>query len=293
MNIRQSTAILKDTFYGFSRDNVMTLSAALAYYTVFSLPAILLIIIYVAGVVFGRAAVSGQIQNALSSVVGASVAGQLQAAVRNASVSHGGTLATAFGVAALVFSATSTFVQLQQSLNMIWGVKRDESAVRSFAGKRLASFLVIVGVSILVLASLGAGWFVSASARLTGLPALGWLMWVIEIVVFLVVFTVFFALIFKLLPDVRIEWSDVWAGAIVTSVLFMIGKSLIEIYLGHSTTGSIYGAAGSLTLLLLWSYYSAIILLTGAEFVQAWSNEHGRRLEPEPGAVFVGSYQHS
>ena len=169
----------------------------------------------------------------------------------------------------------------------MWDVVVETSAAKGFALKRLKCFLVIVGISVLVLLSLIASTALSAATKLISLPIPNSLLYGVDLITSLIVFTLLFAIIFKVLPDVQIEWSDVWAGSAFTSILFIIGKFLIGMYLTHSGAGSVYGAAGSLALLLLWAYYSANILLLGAEFVQAWSKHHDRQLQPVQGAVRI------
>lgn len=275
---------IKQTFSEFSNDDCMTLAAALAYYTVFSLPSILLIVVYIAGAVFGQAAVRGEIQSKVSGAVGPQVASQLQTMIGSAAHSTAGIIATVLAIAGLVFSATGTFTQLQTSLNRTWDVEPDSSGVRSFVWKRVISFLMIVGIAIVVLIGLGASTGVTALANTIGLPIPTPLAYAAEIVISWIIFTLLFGAIFKVLPDATLAWRDVKVGAAVTAVLFVIGKFLIGFYLAHSSTASAYGAAGSLALLLLWTYYSALILLLGAEFTQVWARGHHRGIEPERGA---------
>jgi membrane protein len=280
--------VLKRTVQDFGDDDAQTYAAAIAYYTVFSLPSLLPIILFAAGLTFGGAAVSGKIQSSLSRSAGPEVAGLLQRAVETATSSRGGVIATVLGAAGLMFSATTTFVNLQQALNRMWDVTVERSAAKGFAMKRLKCFLVIVGISVLILMSLIASTVISAAIKMVSLPIPNSLVYGIDVITSLILFTALFAILFKVLPDVQVEWRDVWAGAAFTSILFIVGKFLIAMYLTHSGAGNVYGAAGSLALLLLWTYYSANILLLGAEFVQAWSNHHGRQLRPVKGAVRTG-----
>lgn len=288
VGIAAAVQVLKRTVQDFGDDDAQTYAAAIAYYTVFSLPSLLPIVLFAAGLIFGGAAVSGKIQSTLSQSAGPEVAGLLQRAVVNATLSRGGVIATVLGAAGLIFSATTTFVNLQQALNRMWDVSVERSAAKGFAVKRLKCFLVIVSISVLILVSLIASTALSAAIKMVRLPIPNSLVYGIDLMTSLILFTALFATLFKVLPDVRVEWRDVWAGAAFTSTLFIIGKFLIAMYLTHSGSGSVYGAAGSLALLLLWTYYSANILLLGAEFVQAWSNHHGRQLIPAKGAVRTG-----
>lgn len=280
--------MLKDTFHEFSEDDCLTLAAALAYYTVFSLPSLLLIVIYMAGSVFGQAAVAGQIQARLSSEVGPKVAGQLQTMVASAAQNaKGGIIATVLGIGGLMFAATGAFSQLQASLNRAWEIRPDSSQMKSFIIKRIVSFLMIAGIGILLLVFLAASAALSALHGLVPLPLPAGLIYAAGNAVSWIVFTLLFGAIFKVLPDARIAWRDVWVGAAVTAALFVIGKSLIGLYLAHSSTAGTYGAAGALALLLLWTYYSSITFFLGAEFTKIWVRRHGREVQPVPGAARI------
>jgi len=280
--------MLKTSWSEFSDDDCTLLAAALAYYTAFSLPSILLIVLYVAGSVFGRAAVQGEIHNSIASMVGPGIGTMVQGMVRSAAESAtGGLVATALGVLGLLFSATTTLSALQTAMNRAWEVKPDESGIKSMAWKRFISFLLIVGAGILVLISVGATTAATGLAGAAGIAFPGWLMYVLEICVSWFVFMLIFAVLFKVLPDARLRFGDMTAGAMVTATLFIIGKFAIGFYLSHSTISNAFGAAGALALLLLWTYYSALIFLFGVEFTQVWARDHGRSIEPEPGAVKV------
>jgi membrane protein len=280
--------MLKATWSEFSNDDCPLMAAALAYYTAFSLPSILLIVLYVAGSVFGRAAVQGEIHNSIASMVGPGIATMVQGMVRSAAESTtGGLVATALGVLGLLFSATSTLSALQTAMNRAWEVKPDESSIKSMAWKRFLSFLLIVGAGILVLISLGATTAATGLAGAAGIAFPGWSMYVLEIAVSWFVFVLIFAVLFKVLPDARLRFRDMKTGAMVTATLFIAGKFAIGFYLSHSTGSNAFGAAGALALLLLWTYYSALIFLFGVEFTQVWARDHGRSIEPEPGAVKV------
>ncbi len=279
--------LIEKSYSEFSDDDGMTHAAALAYYTVFSLPSMLLIVIYVAGVFLGRQAVSGQIQSQASSTFGSGVGHQIQQMIVNANATGAGTIATIMGIAGLVFAATTTFSALQDALNHMWEVEPAQSGVKSMLWKRLTSFLMIIGIAIVVLASLGATAILSYLSGNAGLPLPGTVVYIAEIAISWLIFAFLFGAIFKVLPDVDISWKDVKAGAMITAGLFVAGKFLIGFYLAHSGTASSFGAAGALALLLLWTYYSAIIFLFGAEFTQVWAHEHGRSLPPQEGAVRV------
>jgi membrane protein len=278
--------LIKRTWSEFSDDDCPMMSAALAYYTAFSLPSVLLIVLYITGSLWGRAAVENQIQQRIAAAVGPGVASMVQGMVRSASAStSGGTIATVLGIAGLVFAATSTFAQLQQALNRAWEVAPAESGLKSMALKRIGSFLLIGAVAILILISLAATTAATGFAKSAGISFPGWLMYALEMGISWAVFVLLFGAVFKILPDANLKWRDVKTGAILTATLFIIGKFLIGFYLSHSTVSSAYGAAGALALLLLWTYYSAMIFLLGAEFTQVWVRRQGRIIEPEKGAV--------
>jgi membrane protein len=280
--------LIKRTWSEFSDDDCPTMAAALAYYTAFSLPSALLIILFVVGSVFGRAAVQGQLQSEIGSAVGPGVAAMVEGMVRSAARStSGGTIATILGIAGLLYAATNVFAQLQTAMNRAWEVKPVDSGWKNMAIKRFTSFLLIVGVAILVLISLGTATAATGLAGAAGITFPGWLMYLLEIVVSWFVFMLLFGVVFKVLPDAQVYWRDVRAGAMVTATLFIIGKFLIGVYLSHATVASAYGAAGALALLLLWTYYSAMIFLFGVEITQVWARQHGRSIEPEKGAVKV------
>jgi membrane protein len=277
--------VFTKTLHDFSADDCNTMAAALAYYTIFSLPSLLLIVIYIAGLVYGQEAIAGQIQTKLSGAMGPQVAAEIQTMVRNVAQSHtGGIIATILGIVGLVFSATSVFMQLQQSLNRAWKVKAGSSGIRGFAMKRVTSGLLIVGAGVVALVSLAAGSAISAFSGMLPFPGAAHAG---EAVLSLAIFVMLFAMILKVLPDVQIGWRDVWAGAIFIAVLFVVGKFLIGLYIAHSGAASAYGVAGSLALLLLWTYYSALVFLLGVEFTQAWVRQH-REIQPRQGAVRIG-----
>jgi membrane protein len=275
------------TIHDFSEDNCSSMAASLAYYTIFSLPSLLLIVIYIAGLVYGREAASGQIQERLSGTMGPQVAQEIQMMVHNVAANRsGGIIATALGLAGLIFSATSVLMQLQESLNRAWKVRVDSSGIRNFAMKRIESGLVIVAAGVLALVSVAAGSALAAFSRY--IPFWGAAN-AAENLISLAIFAGVFAVILKLLPDVELEWSDVWLGAAFIAVLFEIGKFLIGLYIGHTGTASAYGAAGSLAMLLLWTYYSALVFLLGVEFTQAWVRERRTDVRPKRGAVLIAA----
>jgi membrane protein len=274
---------LREVFDEWSKDDALSLGAALAYYAIFSLAPLLVLIIAIVGLVLGREAAQGEIVASLGDTIGAAGAQTIEEMIKRASAPASGITATLASLSLMFFGASGAFGQLQSSLNRIWDVKRDRGALRNQLRRRLASLALILGIGALLFVS------VAASAVLSGVH--GWLTQYFPVLARVLpganfalsfsVITLLFALIFKLLPDTRVEWRDVWAGAAMTALLFTIGKALIGIYLGRAGVTSIYGAAGSLVLILLWIYYSAQILLLGAEFTEVWSRRRGSRSPQE------------
>jgi membrane protein len=274
---------LQQVFRDFSKDECPSMAAALAYATLFSLPSLLLIVIYIAGLALGPQAASGQIEAKLSHAMGPQAAAQIQSMVSNVAQNHtGGLIATALGFTGLILSATSLLLQLQQCLNKAWKVRVIGSGLKHFAMKRLRSILLLFGAGFLAMISVAASSVISALARMLPFPDAVHLA---EMITSLAMFTVVFAAILKSIPDVHLLWGDVWVGGIFIAVLFVVGKFLIAIYLAHGGKSSVYGAAGSLALILLWTYYSALIFLLGVEFTQVWVRTQGREVTPKEGAV--------
>lgn len=289
---RSVVALLKETGREVVDDNCMSLSAAIAYSALFSLPPLLVIIVAIAGAVFGADAVQQQITDQMGGLVGAEGAQQIEVMIRNASDLGGSLGGKVVGLIALLIGATGAFAQLQMALNRAWEVKPDPDAggIRSFIMKRILSFGVVLTIAFLLLASLalsaGLAAFGGAVESVLG-EGLGFVAHALNFVVSFGLVTLLFAAIFKMLPDAEIAWRDVWVGAAVTALLFTIGKTVIGLYLGNSNVGSAFGAAGSVVVILVWIYYTALILLAGAEFTQLWARYYGSRITPDEGAVRV------
>lgn len=284
-------SITKKTFSAFFADNTFRLGASLAYYTVFSLAPILLISIGVASLVFEQEAAQGEVLKQVKTTIGPKAGEAVEGMINNVNENDSGLLATILSTVLLVVGATGVFVELQDGLNTIWGVKQKPGlGIWGILRARLLSFGMVLGIGFLLLVSL----VVSATlAKLhdfvsgADLPG-GPILWqTIHFVVSLAVITLMFAMIFKFLPDVQIAWRDVWVGALVTAGLFTVGKYLIGFYLGQAGTESAFGAAGSLVVILLWVFYSSQILLFGAEFTKVYANHYGERLQPAGHAVPV------
>ena len=280
--------LLKDTFAAWSDDKVPRHGAALAYYTVLSLVPLLVVIIAMIGLIFGREAAQGYILEQIGSLVGPQSAEAIKEMIQRASQPSTGIVATLVATGTLLLGASGVFAQLQDSLNSIWGVKPKEGrGIWGLIRDRFLSVAALLGTGFLLLVSLVLSAGLSAFGKWFGgwLPAPEFVLQVLELVISFGVITGLFALMFKVLPDARVAWSDVWVGAALTSLLFTIGKFAIGLYLGKSDVGSAYGAAGSLVILLVWVYYSAQILLFGAEFTQVYANTLGSRIVPSDNAV--------
>src|SRR3954467_1651288 len=268
-------SVLKQTFKDFGTLNITRMSAALAYYTVFALAPMLLVIITICGVFFGREAIEGRIYDQIKSFVGSEAAVQIQQLIKNAAISSGLTLASTIGVIALIFSATGVFAEIQSSINTIWRLKANpkKGGIIKILLTRLLSFSMVVSLGFILMVSLILNAAMDAIVdRLTQIfPGITlYITYAINIILTLITTSLLFAIIFKVLPDARIKFKDIKAGAITTAILFMLGRAGIGFYLGHSKVSSTYGAAGSLVIILLWVYYSAIILYFGAAFTRAY-----------------------
>ena len=273
--------LLRDTVSEWKADNAARLGAALAFYSLFSMAPLLIIVISLAGLVFGQDAAQGRIVEQLQGLVGRDAAQSIEMMIGSTRSPAPSIIAAVAGLVTLLLGASGVFGQLQDALNVIWNAPpRPAPTILQVIRQRFLSFAMVLGTGFLLLVSL------VLSAALAALnDSLGRLMAtsapVLQVIQFLISFaviTLMFALIFKLLPDVRIAWSDVWIGAAATSLLFTIGKSLIGLYLGKSSIASTYGAAGSIVIILLWVYYSAQILFLGAELTQVYANRYGSRL---------------
>lgn len=277
--------ILKD----FSEDECSVRAAALAYYTVFALPPLLILLITVVGVFWDPAEVQRSLERQFSSLVG----DQGARAIRDmlASVERpgaGGPLTTGLGIGALLFGAIGAFMQLQAALNRAWEVKPDpkQGGVRRFIAKRILSAGMILAVAFLLLVSFAVSALISAlGTSMTFIPPPA--LHTLDLATSFAVITTLFAAIYKILPDAEVTWGDVWLGALVTSLLFVVGKFAIGFYLGRSSPGDAFGAAGALAVILVWIYYAGMIVLFGAEFTQAWAERRGARIMPEEGAIQV------
>lgn len=281
--------LLKQSFTGFSEDKVPKLSASLAYTTIFSLAPLMIVLISLAGFFLGREAVTGQLFHQLSGLVGPKSAAQVQEMIQNASLSGKSTISLIIGIVTLIVGATSMFGEMQDSINGIWGVKvHPKAGIKAVIANRLVSFGMVATLGFLLLASLVATSVIEGlggriQRAIPGVSVV--LLYIINLVLTLGITTVLFAGVFKVLPDVKNRWKDVWIGAGFTAVLFLIGKFLIGLYIAKSNISSTYGSAGSLIVLLVWVYYSAFILYFGAEFTKHYLVSYGPGIQPNQYAV--------
>jgi membrane protein len=271
--------LFKLTWQEWSDDNGASLSAALAYYTVFSLAPILVIAVAIAGLIFGRQAAEGELVTQLSGFVGEDGASLIQTMLANAAEPATGGLAAALGLLTLLFGATGAFSEMQNSMNHIWDQPKPAAGgIWAWVKTRAVSFLLVMGTGLILLASLLVGTLLAAAAQALEGAGLSPAVWrFANYGATFTLLTLAFAVIYRTLPDVRISWRDVWAGAILTSVLFAIARFALGFYLANNGTVSTYGAAGSLVVLLIWIYFSAQLLFLGAEFTQVYSRIFGSR----------------
>jgi membrane protein len=271
--------LLKSIVLSFIADEALSRGAAIAFYTVTSIAPILLIVVAIAGLAFGRDAAQNAITSQLSSLMGEQAAEVLQSAVANAASKSSGIVATAVGIVTLMVTASGVFGEMQSALNAIWKAKPKDTTVSRLIRARAASLGLVATLGFLLMASLVVSTALTAFGdHLNSILPFGKLfLTIVNVVVSLGLISILFAAIYKILPDRHLEWRDVVVGAIVTAVMFTIGKSLIGWYIGSSAVASSYGAAGALIVLLLWVYYSVQIFLLGAEFTKVYANRHGSR----------------
>lgn len=281
--------LVKTSFKGFSENKVPKLSGSLAYCTVFSLGPLLIIIIGICGIFWGREAIEGKIYGQFENFMGHNTALQLQQIIKNASISGKGKWAATIGGITLLIGATSVFAEIQDSINTIWGLKpKPRKGWVKLLKNRFLSFSVIVSLGFLLLVSLAfsaviEGWGNQMQANLKGISVV--FIFIATQLLNFIFTAILFGIIFKVLPDAQIRWKDIIAGALVTAFLFTIGKSAISIYISKTNTGNVFGTAGSLVILLLWVYYSSIILYFGAEFTKVYAKTFGAEIRPSSYAV--------
>lgn len=295
----ESVGILKQTVSEFFGDDCMRMGASIAYYTVFSLPPLLVIIITVSGLVLDPQLVESWIEGQIGTLIGADAARQIQSMIESASVSvrDGFSAGLVLSIGGVLLGATGAFAELQYALNTAWAVQPDpeESGVKNYAIKRMLSLGMILVIAFLLLVALVLSSLISAMqgqiGQVLGTLGLGevsgGVVWALNVAFSLLIISQLFAAMFKVLPDAQIAWRDVQVGALGTAVLFVLGKFLISLYIGQSNLAETYGAAAALAVLLVWVYYSSLIVLLGAEFTQVWARQHGAGIRPDAHAVWA------
>jgi membrane protein len=293
MGLKDIRDLIKATIKEWGEDKAPRLAAALAYYTVFSIAPLLVLVIAITGFIIGNnVTIRQQVIQQVQATVGQQGAESVSQLIESTSVPQTGILATVIGIFTLLLGATGLFGQLQDALNTIWDVKpKPNRGILGMIKDRFLSFTMVLGVCFLLLVSLvvSAGLSILNNYFSNLLGGAGIIAQVINFVVSTAIITLIFGLIFKILPDVEVRWRDVWIGALVTALLFTIGKTALGFYLGRSAAASAYGAAGSLVILLLWVYYSAQILFLGAEFTQVYARRYGTNPAPSENAELVNS----
>jgi membrane protein len=286
--------LLKQTFRDFFDDKCTRLAAALSYYTVFSLPPLLVLLLLLLGAVMDPQDVRGLLEGQLGSLLGPAGSHEVREMLQNAEQPDFSKGAIALvGIGALLFGAVGAFVELQNALNTVWEVQPNpkRGGIRRFIAQRIVSFGMLLTIVFFLVVSLVVSTALSAFGgtleRVLPDPLSGVVLQLINLVLSLAVLSLLFALLFRFVPDARVQWRDVAVGALGTALLFTAGKFALGLYLGRSNPGDAFGAAGALALLLVWIYYSAIIVFLGAEFTQAWAKQRGSGVHPAEGAVRV------
>lgn len=283
--------VLLATFKGFGEDKGLKLSASLAYYTLFSIGPLLLLLMSLASIFYGGDAIQNKLFGELNGLLGTSAAAQVQEIVKNITFSGKTNFALVASIITLVVGATSVFIEIQDSLNMIWKLKaKPKKGWVAFLKNRLLSSSLIISLGFLMIVTLLVNGAIEAlmdvlRRQFSSIAEI--LMYVINLIITFVVITILFGIIFKFLPDAKIKWKHVRTGAIFTAILFMAGRYLIGLYIRQTATESTYGAAGAVVVLLVWIYYSAVILYIGAEFTQVYAEAFGGSIEPAEYAVHV------
>ncbi len=283
--------LIKQTFANWSDDKVPRLAGSLAYYTIVSLAPLLILAIAMAGAFFGKEAASGAVVSQFQGFVGQDGARGVEALLKNADQPTKGLISSIIAGVILIFAASGVFGELQDALNTIWKVRpKPGRGILGMIRDRFISFSMVLGIGFLLLVSLLLSALISGVSAYMGGDSLAWMWQIINQVVSFAVAMALFAMIYKVLPDVRIAWRDVWIGAVATAVLFTLGKYLIGLYLGRSTTASVFGAAGSAVAILIWVYYSAQVMFLGAEFTQVYARRHAQVPVPTDNAELVSEY---
>ena len=279
--------ILKETYKGWNADDPFRQSAVIAYYAIFSLPALLVLIINVAGFFFGKDAVAGEIYTQVQGVMGDETAQQVSEIVSKAGETKAGIISSIIAIITIIFGATGVFVQLQKTFNLIFDVSQKEMKGIKMMKSRLFSFGLIISIGFLLLMSLVISSVLAATSHWLESffnEAIAYLFYALEFILSLTVISALFSIMFKVLPDVKMRWRDVILGSILTGILFTLGKYGLSFYFGKAEPASAYGAAGSIILILLWVSYSSMIVFFGAEFIKQYAVYHGNEILPSEDA---------
>ncbi len=282
--------LVKESAVNFIADDALKFSASLSYYTIFSIAPMLIIAIAIGSLLFGRTAIEGHLFGQINSIVGNETALQIQEMLRHTTLRKNNLTATIIGVAVFFIGATGVFGEIQSTINRIWGLKaKPKKGVIKYLVNRVLSFAMVVSIGFLMVVSLIASTVIGIlNAKLnTFLPEATFVIVLVNNAVSLLIISLLFAVVFKYLPDSIVKWRDAWIGSLFTSSLFLLGKYLIGLYLSTSSGASAYGAAGSVVLLLLWVYYSSILLYFGAEFTKSYALKHGSGIYPNLFSVRV------
>lgn len=277
--IRRIWALMKATVEGYVEDDALSHGAAIAYYTIFALAPVLVIVIAIAGLAFGQEAAEGAISGQIEGLMGHDAAMAIQGMIRSAGNHKSGVIATMIGVVTLLITASGVFTEMQSSLNLIWRADPPAGTVTRLVRARAASLGLVAALGFLMMVSLVISAGLSALSDVMNqlLPSAAILLRVVNFLISFALISVLFGAIYKILPNKRIEWRDVTIGAVVTALLFTIGKMAIGLYIGSSAVASSFGAAGAFAVVLVWIYYSSQIFLLGAEFTRAYAERHGSR----------------
>jgi membrane protein len=282
-------SIIKSTVTGYLNDDSFLYAGSIAFSTIFSLPAIIIIALSIGSTFYERDLVQQELINQVAALIGSESTGQIEKIILNATYDMSSTFARFIGIATLIFSATTVFVSLQTSINKMWGIKpKPEKGWLKYIINRVLSFAMVVSFGFVLLVSLLIDTILVLVQNQMNIAANGltaFLVSGVNLVVSLAIITLIFALLFKILPDAKIQWRDVWVGAFITTILFTLGKYLIGFYLGSSSINSAYGAAGSVVIILIWVYYSTLIFLFGAEFTSVYAAHLGKGVIPYKNAV--------
>lgn len=289
--LKEFWALLKETYKNWNERDPFNKSIVIAWYTIFSLPGLLVVIINAAGFFYDSAAVTKKIIDQIQGMIGGDTAKDIEAMIATASNNKGTVISSILGIASMIFGATGVFYQLQKILNEMWGVRpKPKQAILKMIKDRVFSFGLILVIGFLLLVSLVLSAGMSAFSNWVSShisESLVFIFSILDIFISIGVITVLFGALYKFLPDAKVRWKDVWVGSFLTSVLFVIAKFALGFYFGKSNPGSTYGAAGTIILIMLWVSYAGLILLFGAEFTQVYADKYGKKVTPTEGAEFI------